>query len=94
MSTPTSGLNFERTILNNIFYGIKWEYIDTVHQLFTGFKTAYDSVRRELLYNILLEFGVPIELNTLIKTCLNETCSKVHAGKHFSNSFPIQNDLK
>jgi hypothetical protein len=26
--------------------------------------------------------------------CLNETYSKVHTGKHLSDSFPIQNDLK
>jgi len=25
----------------------KWEYNEAVHQLFIGFKTAYDSVRRE-----------------------------------------------
>jgi hypothetical protein len=26
--------------------------------------------------------------------CLNETFSKVHIGKHFSNSFPAQNGLE
>jgi hypothetical protein len=26
--------------------------------------------------------------------CLNEVCSKVHIGKHLSDSFPIQNGLK
>jgi hypothetical protein len=26
---------------------------ETVHQLFIDFKTAYDSVRKEVLYNIL-----------------------------------------
>jgi retron-type reverse transcriptase len=26
--------------------------------------------------------------------CLNETCSKVRIGKHFSDAFPIQNGLK
>jgi hypothetical protein len=26
--------------------------------------------------------------------CLNETHSKVHIGKHVSDSFPIQNGLK
>jgi hypothetical protein len=31
----------------------KWEYNETVHQLFVDFKKAYDSVRREVLYNIL-----------------------------------------
>jgi hypothetical protein len=26
--------------------------------------------------------------------CLNETCGKVHIGKHLSDVFPVQNDLK
>jgi len=34
----------------------KWEYNEAVHQLFIDFKKAYDSVRREVLYNILIEF--------------------------------------
>jgi len=32
----------------------KWEYNEAVHQLFIDFKKAYDSVRREVLCNILL----------------------------------------
>jgi hypothetical protein len=32
----------------------KWEYNVTVPQLFVDFKKAYDSVRREVLYNILI----------------------------------------
>jgi hypothetical protein len=43
------------------------------HQLFMDFKKAYDSVRREELYNILIEFGVPMKLVRLITMCLNET---------------------
>jgi hypothetical protein len=34
----------------------KWEYNGTVHQLFIDFKKAYDSVKRNVLYNILIEF--------------------------------------
>jgi len=40
----------------------KWEYIEAVHQLFIYFKKAYDSVRRKLLYNFLIEFGIAMKL--------------------------------
>jgi hypothetical protein len=53
--------------------GEKWEYYGTVHQLFIDFKKAYDSVRREVLYNILSEFGMPRKLVGVIKMCLNKT---------------------
>jgi hypothetical protein len=39
-----------------------WQYSETVHQLFIDFKKAYDSVRREVLYSILIEIGVPMKL--------------------------------
>ena len=72
----------------------KWEYNESVHQLFIDFKKAYDSVRREVLYNILMEFGVPKKLVRLIKMCLTETYSRVQVGKNLSDMFPIRNGLK
>ena len=45
----------------------KWEYNEAVNQLFIDFKKAYDSVRREVLYNILMEFGIPKKLIRLKK---------------------------
>jgi hypothetical protein len=50
-----------------------------------------DSVRREVLYSILIESGVFMKLIRLIKMCLNETYSKVHIGKHLSDNFHNQN---
>jgi len=72
----------------------KLEYIEAVHQLFIDFKKAYDSVKREVLYNILVEFGVPKKLVRLIKMCLTETYSRVRVGKNLSDIFPVRNDLK
>jgi hypothetical protein len=72
-------------------YKKKWEYNETVHQLFVDFKKTYDSERREVLYDILIEFGIAMNSVRLIKMCLNETHSKVPTCKHFSDSFPIEN---
>jgi hypothetical protein len=67
---------------------------EAVRQLFIDFRKAYDSVRREVLYNILRVFWVPIKLVRLISMCLCEMYSKVHTGKHFSDNFPFQNGIK
>jgi hypothetical protein len=65
-----------------------------VHQLFIDFKRAYDSVRREALYNILIEFGTSKNLVRLIKICLTETYSTVRVIENLSEMFPIRNGLK
>jgi hypothetical protein len=48
----------------------------------------------EVLYNILVEFGIPKKLVRLIKMYLNETYSRIRIGKRLSVNFPIQNWLK
>ena len=59
-----------------------------VNQDVLKIKNAYDSVRREVLYNILVEFNVPMKLVRLIKIYLDETYSSVRVGKHLSDIFP------
>jgi hypothetical protein len=62
------------------------KYNEAVYPLFIDLRWICDSVRRELLHNILIEFR-------LIKM-LNDTYSKARIGEHLSESFPIQNGLK
>jgi hypothetical protein len=69
------------------------EYTVTVHQLFIDFKKAYDSLRTEILYSILIEFCVPMNLVWRIKMCFNWAYSKVCLGKYLSDTFPVQTDL-
>lgn len=38
----------------------KWEYTEAVQQLFIDFKKDYDSVRRDILYNIISECDIPM----------------------------------
>ena len=72
----------------------KWEYNEEVHQLFVDFKKAYDSVRREVLYTILILFGTPRKLVRLITMSLTETYNRVRIGKIASDRFLIRNGFK
>jgi hypothetical protein len=68
------GFHCNRSTADQIFYiqqilEKKWEHNWMVRQLFIDFKKAYDSINREVLYNILLEFGIPKKLVRLIKMC-------------------------
>jgi hypothetical protein len=75
-------------------YEKKWEYSAAVRQIFIDLKKAYDSVSREVLYNILCEFGIPMKLLRQIKVFLNETYSSVQVGKNLCDMFLIKNGLK
>jgi hypothetical protein len=93
------GFRRNKSTTDQIFYihqllEKKWEYNGTVHQLFIDFNEAYDSVRREVLYNILIEFGIPRKLVGIIKMSFNYTYSKDRIGKNLSDKFTIENGLK
>ena len=45
----------------------KLEFNEAVHRFFIDFKKAYDSARRKVLYDIVIEFGIPMKLVRLIK---------------------------
>jgi hypothetical protein len=65
-----------------------------VNQLLIYFMKAFDSVRREIFYNTLTEFGVARKLDTLTKISLNENYSTIRIYIHISDNFPIHNGLK
>jgi hypothetical protein len=71
MWIPTQQFNYWSHKLLSSNTWEKWENSEVKHQLFIDFKKAYDSVRGEVLYNILVEFGISMELERLIKMCLN-----------------------
>ena len=48
----------------------------------------------EVLYKILIEFGIPRKLVRLIRMSLTEIYSRVRVGKNVSDRFPISNGLR
>jgi hypothetical protein len=57
-------------------------------------KIAYDLVIREILYNILTDHRVSLQIHRFIKLSSNETCIKDRIGKYLSDALPVQNGLK
>jgi hypothetical protein len=57
-------------------------YSEALLESFVDFKKVYDSVRREVLYNVLIELCIPMKLVRLIEMCVSETYSRVWVGKH------------
>jgi hypothetical protein len=70
-------------IIYSVFFN--WKYKEEVHQLFIDFRKACDSVRREVMYNILIEFGIPTELVRIIKMGIKDTYNRFRVGKNLSD---------
>jgi hypothetical protein len=67
---------------------------DTEERMEQYISCLQTSVTREVLYNTVIEFCMPIKLVRLIKMYLNEAYNKVRIHNHLSDAFPIQNGLK
>jgi len=89
-----NGSTTDLILCNHQILEKKWKYNKAVHQPLMDFKKAYNSVRREILYNILSEYVIPKKLVRIIKMCLNEIHCRVQVGKYFSAIFPVRNGLK
>ena len=66
--THQCGFRRNRSTVDHIFsipqmLEKKWECNKDVCQLFIDFEKAYDSIKRESLYDILIKFGVPKKLD-------------------------------
>ena len=46
------------------------------------------------MYNILIEFDIPMKIVRLIEMCLNETCRRDPIGNNLSDMFPIKSGVK
>lgn len=62
--------------------GVQWDCMSAVYRL-------QDTVIREVLYNTVIEFSMPMKPYRLIKMCLNRTYSEVLMNNNLSYTFPI-----
>jgi hypothetical protein len=60
-----------------IYLREKWDPNMEVRELFKESKNFCDLVRREVVCNVLSEFGIQIKLAGLIKIYLHETCNEI-----------------
>ena len=81
-------------IIQSAFVKYLRKYGNTMNQVLINIKNAYDSITKEVLNNILIEFRIPKKLVRQIKMFLNETHSRVRVGKHLSDMFSISTVLK
>jgi hypothetical protein len=85
-NTPQYNIFYVAFILHNTGIYCFLEKLE-LHQIFIDFKTVYNSVSREVLYNILIEFGRAMRLVQSVELCLNQTCGEIFVGKHLCNMF-------
>src|ERR1700761_2613245 len=71
-----------------------WEYNISIHQLFVDFKQAYDSIRRNIIFNIMEEVGIPRKLIRLTKVTLTATKCKIMIQGALSDPFDIDTGLR
>ena len=61
---------------------------------YNGNLPGFATVRRAVLYSILIESGIHMKLVKLTKMHFSDVYNKVHIGEHLSDTFPIHSGQK
>ena len=72
----------------------KWENKEAVYQLHIDFRSDCNSVSEEILYNIVIGFGIGRIVIRLINLCLTETCSRFRVGNICLTGFLLKKTNK
>ena len=65
-----------------------------MHQIFIDFPSAYNSIRRDIVYEVTNVFGIPNKFIRLIKATMNESTYHVKVGQMMNDGFKAGNCLK
>lgn len=94
-----NGFRSNRSTTDNIF-AIKmisekvWEYNQSIHYLFIDFLKAYDSIHRDSLWNVMIEFGFPLKLINMCRLCMDDNTSRILLNGKRSDSFQNRTGLR
>lgn len=72
----------------------KWEYAQSIHTLFVDFTKAYDSIDRQALYSILVNFNIPRKLVAMITAATKMSIMRVRVGGELTDEFTVTTGLK
>ena len=71
-----------------------YEYYIHLHNLFTDFKQAFDSVKRSKMLNDLLLMGIPKKLVQLIGVNMAGSKATIRVDNQYISMFPITNGVR
>jgi sorting nexin-29 len=77
-----------RQIIENTY-----EFNVEIHQLFTAFQHAYNSINCQQLYTLMAEFNTPTKIVNLVKLTMRKTKNKVQIGRPLTILLKLLVDL-
>jgi hypothetical protein len=71
-----------------------YEYNDDIHNIFTDYMHAFDSVKRNKTLDSLTQNKIPSKLTRLIKVILGNTTAKVKVNNAYRMEFRVASGVK
>lgn len=93
------GFRAGRSVMDHIFtlkqtQRMGYEYEIPIHVMFIDFQKAYDSIKRNQLYEVMKKLEIPRKLIRLTKVTLEKTKTKIKFNNHMSDYFETNTGLK
>jgi hypothetical protein len=93
------GVRPNRSTIDNIFivtqvYEKCYEYNINLHNIFTDFSYAFDTVNRNVIHNSLIKYNVPDKLVKSIKLTMQRTKMKVNINNNYTDLFKTKTEVR
>jgi hypothetical protein len=94
-----AGFRRERSVTDQLFTFKQllekfWEHDIDLYKIFVDFKQAEDSTKREKLYTVMQEMGIPDKLIRLERSTVTETRAQVRTQGRLTGEFEVKQGCK